>query len=270
MARFLTSHVGLLIGCELLTCVALILFVIALCAGMSRGPLEGLAILTVDASSLTSSTSGSALGITDWYEAHYLSICSGMWNRHIASAGKNHSTITCTSQSAGYTFSLARIVVGGDAAQQTLLANHRTLNTKAPFVLLVVAIASMSLAILSFLYGIAALPSTAAGRRLSKKEIPLVVLRIGFFACVTSTVLLSISSAKITANAAKTAGRVQLGGGKDVHAWMDGGFYAVTWVGAACVWVALGLVVAAAFKLADVLERKVVMGPAWAQKGLHG
>ncbi|KIW95988.1 uncharacterized protein Z519_03054 [Cladophialophora bantiana CBS 173.52] len=75
-----------------------------------------------------------------------------MWNGHVASAGKNHSTITRISQSAGYTFSLAQII-GGDAGQQLLLAyHHRTLDTKAPFVLPVPGNASVGLTVLGFLY----------------------------------------------------------------------------------------------------------------------
>ncbi|OAL17885.1 hypothetical protein AYO22_11229 [Fonsecaea multimorphosa] len=268
MARFSTSHVGLLVGCEVLTSVALVLFVIALCAGMSRGSLEGLAILTVDTSSLANSSADSALAIADWHEAHYLSICSGMWKNHTASLGKNHSTISCTSQSAGYTFSLAQIV-GGDAGQQLVIADHHrsTLDTKAPFVLLVLGIASMGLTVLSFLYGVGVLHSVKRrGGPLGKREMPLVVLRMGFFASIASTILLTISSAKITASAGKMAGRIQVDGGKDVHAWMTGGFYAVTWVGMAFVWAALGLVLAAAFKIAGVLERKVILSPTLAQK----
>ncbi|EXJ72588.1 uncharacterized protein A1O5_03734 [Cladophialophora psammophila CBS 110553] len=255
MAQFWTSHLGLLVGCEIVTLVALILFIIALCAGISRGSLERLAMFTVDTSSLTSTTSTSALAIKEWYEVHYLSICSGMWNGHVASAGKNHSTISCTSQSAGYTFSLAQIIGGGDAGQQLLLAyHHRTLDTKAPFVLLVLGIASMGLTVLSFLYGIVALRTKTRRRQLHKKEMPLVVLRIGFFACIASTILLTISSAKVTASAGKMTGRVQIGGGRAIHAWMNSGFYAVTWIGMAFVWVALGLEIAAAFKIAAVLE----------------
>ncbi|OAP65260.1 hypothetical protein AYL99_01232 [Fonsecaea erecta] len=268
MARLSTSPVGLLVGCEIFTSAALILFAIALCAGMSPGSLEELAILTtlteVDISALTNSTlRSSTLATTDWHDLHYLSNCSGMWNRHLARAGKNRSTVTCTSQSAGYTFSLAQIVGGGDAGQQLLALNthHRlTLDTKAPFVLLALGIASMGLTVLSFLYGIFVLHAIARqGGRRGRKEMPLVVLRFGFILCIASTILLTISSAKITASAGKMAGRVQVGGRRNIHAWMDARFYAVTWVGMAFVWTALGLVVAAAFKIADVLEEEKVV-----------
>jgi len=229
-----------------------VLSLIALCAGRWPGPLEGFAILTVDTSSLAKSPN--SLAINDWYEAHYLSVCTGQWNSHVAQMGKNHSTAVCWLQDTGYTFSIPNLVPV-EYELQALLATYRTLHTRAPFILLVLSIVSKGLAIPAFLYGIIMMAKSRKNGQVVKRDLPLIVLRIAFFACIISSILGTISSAKITASAGKSSGTFDLDAGRTIHAWTNSGFLAITWVGTGLVWVAMGLVVAAAFRLAGMLKR---------------
>jgi hypothetical protein len=192
------------------------------------------------------------VAINDWYEAHYLSICRGEWYNHNASLGKNDHTAVCMLQTAGYTFSIADLV--GDNSQRSILSSHHTLDTKAPFILLVLSIVSMGVAIVGFLYGIFVMAKSCHKGRMVKRDLPLFVLRVAFFASIASIILKTISSAKITASADENAGKFELEGGNIVNAWTHSAFLAVTWIGTGIVWVGFGLVLAAAFRIAAVLK----------------
>jgi hypothetical protein len=194
------------------------------------------------------------LSINDWYEAHYLSVCTGNYNNHVAGMGKNHSTAVCWLQNTGYTFSIANLVPD-ENGRGSLLDIPHTLKTKAPFILLVLSIVSMGLAILAFFYSIFVMARSNSSRQMVKQDLPLIVLRIAFFACIISTILGTISSAKITASAGKSSGKFELDADKTIHAWTHSGFLAITWIGTTLVWVALGLVVGAAFRLAGMLKK---------------
>lgn len=179
-----------------------------------------------------------------------------MWNQHhTASSGRNGSTTVCWLQNAGYTFSISDIIDRDDAV------HHHALNTKASFILLVAGIGTMSLTVVGFLYGIIKMARTRAkGQRLNiKHDLPLTVMRVAFFACIASTILTTISSAKITAAADRSAGGFEViagdaASGTVVHASSNSGFLAIIWVGTALVWLGLALVVVAAFRIAAVLQ----------------
>jgi hypothetical protein len=209
-------------------------------------------IQQVDTSALANVTSLNRLAINDWYDAHYLSVCSGMWKNHVPTMGKNHSTAVCWIQNTGYTFSIAKLI-GSDDEQQSIFQHYRTVNTKAPFILLVLSIVSMGLAILAFIYGIIVMARASTKGQMVKRDLPLTVLRIALFACIASTILKTISSAKITASAEKSSGMVEVDG-KALHAWTHSGFLAIIWVGTALLWIALALVVAAAFRIAATVK----------------
>jgi len=249
------SPLALIIRAEVCIIVAFISSIILLCAGRWPGPIEGLAILTVDSSSLAFNTSSNALAINDWYDAHYLSVCTGMWNHHIANMGKNHSTTVCWLQSTGYTFSVANFVGNADA-QKMILDQQRPLKTKVPFILLVLSIVSMGIAILAFLHGIIIMVRQCKKAQDVKRQIPLVVLRIALFASIATIVFKMISSAKVTVSASKSSGSFNIYVGKDIRAWTQSGFLAVTWVSVALVWLALAIVVFAAFRIAATLKKQ--------------
>ena len=206
---------------------------------------------------LSNATFATTSSIQDWYEAHYLSVCSGMWNAHMVSAGKNSSTVICTSQSAGYTFSLAQIFASSSNATQPLpidsssSSSYGTLDTKAPLILLVIGIALTGLSMLFFLCGVVIMLVTHTAK------MRLGVLRVAYLASIAAPIFLTISSAKITSLAEKTTGTadVNVGGvAMAVHAWMERGFYVFTWLGMALMWVVVGLSIAAAFKFASALQ----------------
>jgi hypothetical protein len=210
---------------------------------------------------LSNATFATTSSVQDWYEAHYLSICSGMWNTHRISAGKNSSTVICASQNAGYTFSLAQIFASSSNATQPqprpLLIDssssslYGTLDTKAPLILLTIGIALTGLSVLFFLYGVVIMLVTYTAK------MPLGVVRVSYLTSLAVPTFLTISSAKITSLAEKTTGTadVNIGGvAVAVHAWTERGFYAFIWLGTALMWVVVGLSIAAAFKFASALQ----------------
>lgn len=201
----------------------------------------------VDTGALANDTLTNGVTIADWYDAHYLSICSGMWNHHMGSAGRNGSTTVCWLQNTGYTFSIGDILDRNDV-------HHRAVQTKAPFILLVASIATMSLTILGFLYGIIIMARPRVKGQLVKHELPLVVLRVAFFATIASTILTTISSAKITASAGRSAGTFEVGGEGTVRASSNSGFLAIIWVETVLVWLGLALVLATAFRIGAALQ----------------
>jgi hypothetical protein len=209
-------------------------------------PFEQFDISSVN-SALSNATSATT-PIQDWYEAHYLSVCSGMWNTHAVSAGKNQSTIICAPQRAGYTFSLAQILAS-DAAQPLLVdSSYGTLDTKAPLILLAIGIAFTGLSLLLVLYGVVAMLVTGTA------ETPLGALRVAYLAIVAAANVLTISSAKITALAEKMVGTTDIGEGGWVQAWMERGFYVFAWLGTALMWGAMGLGIVVSFRIARALQ----------------
>lgn len=180
--------------------------------------------------------SGNNVSIQDWYDAHYLSVCSGMWSKDSASAGKNKSTTICHPQPLGYTF--------GEAALPGV-RYYPALDLKASAILLLLGI------ILSGLSAVLFLASVAAIRITNKTDKWLNLLRVGFLANVAATILLTISSAKITALAEKWVGTTYTEDGVPLTAWMGRDFYACTWLGTGIMWVVLGLSIAVAFKIAN-------------------
>lgn len=210
-------------------------------------------------SALSNTTSPTTNSLQDWYEAHYLSICSGMWNTHTPSAGKNASTVACASQTAGYTFSLAQILAASSNATLRLPIDgspnpsslYGTLPTKTPLVLLTVGIALTGLSVLFYLCGVLVMLATRS------PKMRLGILRVAYLASTAAPIFLTISSAKITSLAEKTKGSadVSIGGvAVAVHAGMESGFYAFTWLGTALMWVVLVSSITAAFKFAKELQ----------------
>lgn len=158
-----------------------------------------------------------------------------MWNAHTASAGKNQSTATCTSQRAGYTFSLAQILAN-DAAQH-MLANSESsfgmLTTRVSLILLIIGIIFTGLSLLLVLYG--------ATATIVMPKPPLNILRIAFLAIVAAAHLFTISSAKITVLAKQAGGTIGVDAGVQIRAWEHKGFYVFTWLSTALMWVVMGL-----------------------------
>jgi hypothetical protein len=130
--------------------------------------------------------------------------------------------------------------------QLPLDSSYGTLDTKTPLVLLTIGIALAGITLFSLLYGIVVLLLTSTP--------PLLVLRIGYLASIATVILLTISSAKITAIADKTTGAKDVSAGVVVHAWMGWAFYVSTWLAAGFMWAALGFSIAGAFKIAAGLE----------------
>jgi hypothetical protein len=182
--------------------------------------------------------------IADWYEVHYLSVCSGMWNA--VGGDKNQSTVACVHQKAGYTFSLAQ-TLGGNAAQ-LLPANssYGTIDSNDSRILLTIGITLAGVSLTSLLYGVVVLLLTSTP--------PLLMLRIGYMASIPTMVVLTISSAKITSIADKMTGATEISPGIVVHAWMGPVFYVTTWLSAGFMWAAVGFSITAGFKIAIGME----------------
>ena len=157
-----------------------------------------------------------------------------MWNNHTASGGKNESTTVCDPQPLGYAFSEVASAFPGD----------QSLDLKAPSILLLVGVLFSGLSALFLLAGIAAIRIT------SKTDKWLNLLRAAYLGNVAAPILLTISSAKITALAEKWVGTTYLKDGVPVTAWMGRDFYACAWLGTGIMWVAQGLAIAVSFKIA--------------------
>jgi hypothetical protein len=170
-----------------------------------------------------------------------------MWNTN---GDKNQSTTLCIRQKAGYTFSLAQTLAANGARLPLQPgpadSSYGTLDTKTPFILLTIGIALAGVTLLSLLYAVIVLLLTSTS--------PLLVLRIGYLASIPTVILLTISSAKITASADKMAGAKGLGAGVVIPAWMGWAFYVSTWLATVFMWAALGFSIAGAFKIAAALE----------------
>jgi hypothetical protein len=184
--------------------------------------------------------------IPDWYEVHYLSVCSGKWNAEATSADINQSTSTCVRQKAGYTFSLAQTLGSNTAKLLPVNSSYGTLDTKTPLILLTIGIALAGVSLISLLYGVVVLIATSTP--------PLAVLRVGYLASIPTAILLTISSAKTTALADKMIGAKDISTGVTVHAWIGWTFYVSAWLGAGFMWAAVGFSIAGAFRIASALQ----------------
>lgn len=181
---------------------------------------------------------------------HYLSVCSGMWNSHDVSAGKNESTTTCLSQRAGYTFSLVQFLQR-DTGIPTLAvpdSSFGTLSTRAPLILLAVGIAFTGLALLLVLHGAVTMAVAPTAKP------PLNVLRTAYFAILISAHMLTISGAEITSWTGKAKGTATVGEGWTVQAWTEKGFYVFMWLATGLIWTAYALALVVGCMLARVLR----------------
>ncbi|KIN03521.1 hypothetical protein OIDMADRAFT_51482 [Oidiodendron maius Zn] len=169
-----------------------------------------------------------------------------MWNAHTASASKNQSTATCTSQRVGYTFSLAQILAN-DAAQHTLVDSESSFGKLTTRVLLILPINSIiftGLSLLLVLYG--------ATATIVMPKPPFNILRIAFLAIVAAAHLFTISSAKITVLAKEVGRTIGVDEGVQIRAWEDKGFYLFTWLSTALIWVVMGLGIVVGFMFTRV------------------
>jgi hypothetical protein len=167
---------------------------------------------------------------------------------------KNEASKVCTVRGGGYDFSLPELLAAdaGLPVDSSLLSawSFAVLNTKMPFICLVVAIASTSLTIIAYFITIVTTP------RLTRDS-PLLWPRVGYLASIAALNLLIVSSKKITVMMHKlleTKPVVENG-----VAWSEGGFYVLTWLatGLMCVMVALSIVVAFMIALtADKLSER--------------
>ena len=175
-----------------------------------------------------------------------------MWNAHNSSAGINQSTVKCVSESAGYVFSLSEFMNNDGFAQSIPAWSNVEINTKAPLILLALGIAFIGLSWLGFVYGLFVVINTKTA--IADKQ--LFVLRLAFFASIAAPILMTISSAKITATAAKASGIVYLETMQAADVQMQAAFYVVSWVTTGLLWVALVLVLIAAFSIAKLQQNQ--------------
>lgn len=207
----------------------------------------------LDASTVNSAsfigTSASAL-VQDWYDVHFLYLCSGMYNGHLASAGKDKSTVKCISQSAGWTFSLSKILASSDVQPLSAHSADAKLDTTAPLVLLAFGIAAMGLAMIFLAHG---LVGTLAKRALEPNLIP---LRIGYLSSIAGGVFLTNSFSHLTAAADRLTGTIYLSRGLEARAWMESEFYVIAWLGTAFMWMAVACGVTCAFMLSYSLKHR--------------
>jgi len=125
-------------------------------------------------------------------------------------------------------------------------SSYGTIHTKAAIVLLIIAIALAGKSFTSLLYGLVVLLVTGTPS--------LFALRIGYLASIPPVILLTISSAKITAIADKMTDVTEFSPGVVIDAWMGWSFYVATWLAAGFMWAALGFSITAAFKVAQGIE----------------
>ncbi|KAI1615662.1 hypothetical protein EDD36DRAFT_194095 [Exophiala viscosa] len=221
--------------------------------------------------SLPGSGSGNATtpAIYDWYEAHYTSICYGMWNDHVFKSGRNMSAGSprfCATQALGYTFSLARVLSESeDIAKSTnttvlnALASYSTVDLKAPVALLIVGIIFTGLSQVLYLDTIFALVATNM-----REERLITMLRVAFLSSIPAVITLTISAAKITARARQIQSglfsksvdlRSSVTVSVSVKAHLGSGFYSATWTATGFMWLALALEVVTALRIAGAMNR---------------
>jgi hypothetical protein len=152
---------------------------------------------------------------------------------------KNEASKVCTVMAGGYKFSLPELLAAdaGLPVNSPLLStwSFAVLDTKMPFICLVIAIAFTGLTIIAYFITIVTTPRLTT-------ESPLHWPRVGYLASIAALNTLIISSAKITAmvhKLLKTKPVVENG-----FAWSTRGFYVLTWLatGLMCVTVVLSVV----------------------------
>ena len=146
--------------------------------------------------------------------------------------------------SGGYKFSLPELLAAdaGLPGDSPLLStwSFAVLNTKMPFICLVIAITFTSLTMIAYFITIVTTPT------LTTKS-PLHWPRVGYIASIAALNTLIVSSAKITAMMHKlleTQPVVEYG-----VAWSTGGFYVLTWLATGLMFVTVTLSVVLAFML---------------------
>jgi hypothetical protein len=154
---------------------------------------------------------------------------------------KDEASKVCTVMGGGYNFSLPELLAAdaGLPVDSPLLStwSFAVLNTKMPFVCLVIAIACTSLTMIIYFITIVTTPILTT-------ESPLFWPRVGYMASIAALNTLIVSSIKITVmmhKLLKTKPVVENG-----VAWSTGGFYVLTWLatGLMCVMVTLSVVLA--------------------------
>ncbi|KAK4944357.1 hypothetical protein LTR10_016243 [Elasticomyces elasticus] len=274
----LTAQAILLAWIEILEIMALVQSLIVL-----TNALWNWGFLLFDTSSLSRALSlpvpGNATtpAIYDWYEAHYHSICYGMWNNHVFESGRNMSVgspRSCATQALGYTFSLARVLFDTATSTSTtatttarpvldILASYGTVDTKASVALLIVGIIFTGISQVLYLDSILALVATNM-----REEHLLMMLRVAFLSSIPAVITLTISAAKITARAkqiqsqAAGIGIVGVGSGvtATVKAHLGSGFFPAMWIATGFMWLALAIEVVVALRIARGMRRQCCNG----------
>jgi hypothetical protein len=174
--------------------------------------------------------------VYDWYEAHYISVCKGMWRNGVVGV-KDDSTTTCEPKSAGYNFSLAaELAADTTPAAQNLFANwsYGNLPTAGSAVLLVIGIGFLGVSVLAYMYSLATRPTIEPGTSLFP-------LRIAFLSSILAAILLTNSAAQITARANKLTNLANWTIPVSLQVWKSNAFYIIMWLSVSLVWVAVAV-----------------------------
>ena len=127
-------------------------------------------------------------------------------------------------------------------------SSYGHMDTRAALVLLLIPIAFLSLSTVFILFGMASITSSRSLRKGVR------VLRFPYLMILATPILLTISSAKMTAEARQITGTTEVAPGLWINAWMDSGVYATMWSATAVMWVACGIDIAAAVTFARGLR----------------
>ena len=184
-------------------------------------------------------------GVPDWYEPHYLSVCRGLWQQHSdGDVGKNKSSTACTAMNGGYKFYLPALLASdaGLPISGFLDWSFATIDTAAPFTLLVVGIAFLIVSMITYGYAAVTTPMLTP-------QTLLLWPRVGYLASIGAMVTLIISSAKITADMRRVTDN---GVG---NTWSTGGFYIWTWLATGLTCLAVVVAIVFAFRIAKVIRQ---------------
>ena len=159
---------------------------------------------------------------------------------------KDDASRICTTMGGGYNFSLPELLAAdaGLPVDSPFLStwSFAVLNTKAPFILLAIAIACTSLTMIIYFVVIVTTPELTL-------HIPLFWPRVGYLSSVAALNLLLISSSKITKmahNLLKNKAVVENG-----LAFWTKGFYVLTWLASGLMIVVLILSIVLAFMMVE-------------------
>jgi hypothetical protein len=157
---------------------------------------------------------------------HYLALCYGFFNDHIASAGKNKITFTCTPKAVGYTFVLVQeILTYNPFLPLNRNSTYGTFDTRTPVALFLIGISFSALSLLGFF---CCLFQTAA---VYDTKIELGLLRPTCWFSILAAIFLVSSTAETTILGKKVGASGDIGLGT-VLASKTPGFYVAAWVGA--------------------------------------